>query len=150
MSHRFTKLLTHVVFGTKERRPFIATAVRQELYPYLGGILRQCDCSGLKIGGTADHVHLLILSPPSRSIAEIVRLVKANSSKWIHAKWPNQYAFAWQSGYGAFSVSQSSSRAVARYIESQDEHHRVQSFEEELVALLEKHGVSYDRTELWA
>jgi len=102
-----------------------------------------------KLAVTADHVHLLMKLPASVAIAEILRLIKANSSKWVNESELSPGAFGWQMGYGAFSVSESQAPAVDRYIHNQVEHHRGQSFQEEFVALLERHGVAYDPRHLW-
>jgi putative transposase len=98
----------------------------------------------LAIGGTNDHVHVLMRLPQDASVADVVRVVKTNSSRWIHEKWPERAAFSWQTGYGAFSVSESSAEAVIKYIFEQPIHHRRRSFQEEFVAFLKKNGIEYD------
>jgi len=105
MAHTFTSLLTHVVFSTKDRRPWINTEVQARLYPYLGGIVRELRGHALKVNGTEDHVHLLVQLPADVSIAESLRILKTNSSRWIHETSDSQRGFRWQTGYGAFSVS---------------------------------------------
>jgi REP element-mobilizing transposase RayT len=149
MANTLTNLLYHVVFSTKQREPLIRDKWKSELYPYLGGIVRKERGTLLEAGGTADHVHLLLKLPASIAIADMLRLIKANSSKWINESEFSPGAFAWQAGYGAFSVSESQAPAVGRYIQNQVEHHRAQSFQEEFVALLERHGVAYDPRHLW-
>lgn len=149
MANTFTNLLYHVVFSTKQREPLIRDTWRSELYPYLGGIVRNERGTLLEAGGTADHVHLLLKLPASVALADMLRLIKANSSKWINESAFSPGVFAWQTGYGAFSFSESQAPAVSRYIENQVEHHRAQSFQEEFVALLERHGVAYDPRHLW-
>jgi REP element-mobilizing transposase RayT len=136
MAHTFTNLLVHVVFSTHERAPLIADAIRSDLHAYLGGILRELRAAPIMIGGTADHVHLLTRLPAELAVADGLRTIKANSSRWVKERWPERRLFAWQSGYGAFSVSESNEAGVIRYIQSQDEHHRKLSFQDEFVAML--------------
>jgi len=96
------------------------------------------------VNGPADHLHLLVLQPPALAVAELIRAVKGNSSKWIHETWSSRSAFAWQEGYAAFSVSHSARERVELYIAGQEEHHRQATFQDELRSLLERHGISYD------
>jgi len=98
----------------------------------------------LAIGGTADHVHALLSLPGMMSFAKAVQLIKGGSSKWIHDTFPNQKKFAWQEGYGAFSVSASQVPKTVAYITNQKEHHRKKSFDEEFLELLKKHGIEFD------
>ncbi|HUY90926.1 MAG TPA: IS200/IS605 family transposase [Pirellulales bacterium] len=149
MANTFTNLLYHVVFSTKGREPLIRDNWRDELYAYVGGVVRNERGTLIQAGGTADHVHLLMKLPASAAIADMLRLVKANSSKWANESAFSRGAFAWQTGYAAFSVSESNAPAVGRYIRNQVEHHRGLSFQEEFVALLQRHGVAYDPRYLW-
>ncbi len=145
MAHTLTLLLTHVIFSTKERRPWLDDTVRADAFAYLGGIARETGALALAINGTVDHVHLLVACPPVLALAELVRLLKSNSALWLHREHRHTHAsFAWQTGYGAFSVSYSAQEAVSEYIARQEEHHRRIGFAEEFVALLKKHGVAYD------
>jgi REP element-mobilizing transposase RayT len=139
----------HCVFSTKERRPFITPELRERLWPYLGGIARENGITALNIGGVADHVHLLLSLPATMPIAKAMQLIKGGSSKWVHETFPEQGAFAWQEKYGAFSVSVSQLDKIVRYIENQETHHRKMTFQEEFIALLKKHGMSYDERYLW-
>lgn len=115
----------------------------------MGGIVREMNGSSLIINGTSDHVHLLIWLPPVVSISEAMRVVKTNSSKWVHAEWSSRAHFAWQIGYGAFSVRQSNVPTVLRYIANQEEHHRKISFQEEFIAYLKRHKIEYDEKYIW-
>jgi len=144
VGHTFTRLLYHVVFSTKKRRPTIRTDFRAELLAYMHGVVRNEDARILESAALADHVHLLISAGPTHALADLVRVLKASSSRWVHGKWPDAGAFAWQSGYGAFSVGESSVPRVAAYLKGQEEHHRRVPFGEELRRLLETHGISYD------
>ena len=149
MSHTYSNLLTHAIFSTHERAPSIVDAVRDDLYAYLGGIVRELRGTALTIGGTRDHVHILLKLPCDLAVADCLRVVKTNSSRWVHEKWPERQSFAWQIGYGAFSVSESGHLRVVEYIRRQEEHHRKMSFQEEFVLLLRKQGVEFDERYLW-
>lgn len=140
----------HCVFATKDRRLLITPELQQRLWPYLGGIARENEMKALEIGGVADHVHMLISIPPTIPISKAMQLIKGGSSKWIHDTFPDQRLFAWQSKYGAFSVSVSQLEAVSTYIRNQQEHHKHQTFSDEFIALLTKHGITYDAQYLWA
>jgi len=139
----------HCVFSTKERRPFITPALRERLWPYLGGIARENGITALSIGGVADHVHLLLSLPATMAIAKTMQLIKGGSSKWVHETFPDQRTFAWQEKYGAFSVSVSQVDKIVRYIENQETHHRKMTFQQEFIALLKKHGMACDERYLW-
>lgn len=147
MAQTFASLLTHVIFSTKNREAVIAREFQAELWAYLGGIVRNLDGKALAINGTADHVHLLVSLPPTVCVADAIRVVKANSSKWAHEKF--QASFAWQNGYGAFSVSLSAASEVIEYIRRQEEHHRRMTFQQELVAILKEHQIEYDERYIW-
>lgn len=142
--HSFVSCLMHIVFSTKDRRPFITPKLQERLWPYLGGIARENKIRAIRIGGVADHVHLLLSLPSTLSVSKAVQLIKGNSSKWIHETFPELREFGWQEGYGAFSVGVSVQDATIAYIENQVEHHRRQTFDEELKAILEKHSIEYD------
>jgi REP element-mobilizing transposase RayT len=133
----------HVVFSTKERRPWITPDIQDRLWPYLGGIARENKMKALKVGGVEDHVHVLLSLPSTLDIAKAVQLLKGNSSKWIHETLPKLKTFEWQEGYGAFSIGVSGVEDTIKYIENQAEHHRKQSFKDELKAFLKKHELEY-------
>jgi putative transposase len=138
MSHAFVKNHIHLVFGTQDRCSTIAKDVQPELWSYMAGICRNQDMAAIAINGMEDHSHVLFHLPPTTALAKAVQLLKANSSKWMNE---HGRRFAWQEGYGAFSVSISNTAAVARYIRNQEQHHRKMTFEQEYRALLLKHGI---------
>src|SRR5215467_11982270 len=131
----------HCVFSTKERRPQITPALRERLWPFLGGIARQNQMKAIEIGGVADHVHILLSLPATLPIAKALQLIKGGSSKWVHETFPEHRLFGWQSKFGAFSVSVSQLDKMIDYIRNQEQHHRKMTFEEEFVALLKKHRI---------
>lgn len=147
LSHTSGNILLHFIWSTQGRRALIERAFRPDLFAYLGGIIREMQGTALIVNGTADHVHLLIRVRPAQSAAEIARVVKANSSKWVRTKWNRE--FAWQTGYGVFSVSESNVAEVVQYIASQEEHHKTHSFQEEFLAFLKKNNVTYDERYIW-
>lgn len=149
MSHTATNLLVHFIFSTKQCCALIRPEFEKDLHDYLGGIVRQIGGAALCINGTRDHVHLLIRLPAHHSVAEVARLIKTNASRWIHERWPEHHLFAWQSGYGAFTVSESGADAVRDYISHQQEHHTVRSFQDEFLTFLKKNGISVDERYLW-
>ncbi|TMP91418.1 MAG: IS200/IS605 family transposase [Verrucomicrobia bacterium] len=146
--HSFTSCLVHCVWSTKNREPCLSPDLRGRLSPYLGGIAKQNQMKTLAIGGVADHVHVLLSLPATISVAKAMQLLKGNSSKWIRETFPKMRAFAWQEGYGAFSVGVSGVDATVTYIRNQAAHHRTRSFREEYVAMLKKHGFAYEESML--
>jgi REP element-mobilizing transposase RayT len=138
----------HVVFSTKARAPLIAAAWRERLHAYIGGVVRNIEGVPETIGGVADHVHLLIGLRATARLADVVRDLKAVSSRWVHDEI-GERAFAWQEGYGAFTVSASQREAVREYIARQEEHHRTRTFQEEYLELLQRSGVEFDERYLW-
>jgi putative transposase len=149
MAHTFTHLLTHIIFSTKNRRPLFDADLKSRLFPYLGGIIRAHDGKAIIINGPADHVHILASIAAKHSLADLMRELKADSSGWIHKNFPNQKTFAWQIGYGAYSVSHSYMIELKNYIANQEAHHRKVSFQEEFVAFLKRHEIEYDERFLW-
>jgi REP element-mobilizing transposase RayT len=137
----------HFIFSTKNRQPLIVEAIAPQFHQYIGGVIRGEKCGPLAVGGIPDHVHLLISLSREISIAELMRIVKAGSSKWMHEQ--GHLEFQWQTGYGAFSVSHSNLGSVRDYIANQVEHHRRMSFQEEYLLFLQKHNVAYDERYLW-
>ena len=121
----------------------------RRLYEYIGGIIRGLGGILLCVNGVADHVHLLVKLRPDRSISDVLRELKSNSSGWMHDVFPDTADFYWQNGYGAFTVSESQIQKVSDYIALQKEHHRKESFEDEFVTMLEKNGIQFDTKYLW-
>ena len=141
MSHAFVKNHIHLAFGTKDRQPSISKDVQPELWSYMAGICRNQGMAPIAINGMSDHAHILFHLPPTVALAKAVQLIKTNSSKWMN---DHGRRFAWQDGYGGFSVSVSNTATVAKYIRNQEQHHRRMTFEEEYRALLKKHGIDLD------
>ena len=141
MPHSYPNLLVHCVFSTRERRPLIPTDIRPRLWRYLSGIARNLKIPILECGGTADHVHILLVLPPDMPLSKSIQVLKANSSRWLGE---HGIDFAWQEGYAAFSVSASQVSSVREYIQNQAAHHQRRNFDEEFIALLKKSGVAYD------
>ena len=144
MSASYTNLLYHIIFSTKERQPIITEAYQPRLYEYIGGTIRGLGGISLGINGTEDHVHLLAKLRPDKSVSDVLRNLKANASGWMHAVFPDAQDFAWQRGYGAFTVSQSNVQAVQEYIARQKEHHLKWAFRDEFIGFLKANGVEYD------
>lgn len=147
MSDTSGNILLHMIFSTHGRLPRIKSDFRADLFAYLGGIIREMDGTALIVNGAADHVHMLLRIRPAQSSAQVMRVVKANSSRWVHKK--RDPKFAWQTGYDVFSVSESNVAAVTKYIAEQEEHHRKHSFQEEFVAFLVRNSVAYDERYIW-
>jgi putative transposase len=149
MPQSFASLHCHVIFSTKNHAPLITADLQPRLYAYWGGICKEQGYSLIAAGGTTDHVHLLVSMSREGSVAEAVRVLKANSSKWVHETFAERREFGWQNGYAAFAVSFSNIEAVKRYLAHQEEHHRKQTFQEEFVAFLRRHHIEYDERYLW-
>jgi putative transposase len=142
--HSFSSSLHHCVFATKGREPLLTPQVWERLRPYLGGIARENGIKTLAIGGVANHVHVLFSLPATISVAKAMQLLKGNSSKWIHETFPQLRSFAWQEGYGAFSIGVSAIEETRTYIQSQEEHHRTRTYREEVIMFLQRHGLVFD------
>jgi len=149
MPQSFASLICQIVFSTKDREPLILPEAAPRIHAYLGGICREMGNTLLAAGGMPDHVHLLVSLGRQTSVADLVRTLKANSSGWIRREMPLLRGFAWQTGYGAFSVSFSNIEAVRNYINCQTEHHRTKSFQEEFIEYLKRHQIPYDERYLW-
>ena len=146
MAHKYSNILIHCVFSTKERRNLIPPEMLPRLWKYFAGIGRNHGIPVLAAGGISNHSHLLIVLPTDVPVAKAVQVLKANSSRWLHE---HGLEFAWQEGYGAFSVSESNADKVKKYIAQQAEHHRTVSFQEEFLEFLKRHRVEYDARFIW-
>ncbi len=146
MAQTLTRLLVHVVFSTKARRNLIIPAIEPQLHAYLGGICRSEESPALAIGGTENHVHLLISLSKNIALSHLMMTLKKDSSKWIKTKGEAFQGFHWQDGYGAFSIGESQ---VTDYIRGQKERHKTLTFEDELVALAKRYGMTFDPRYLW-
>jgi putative transposase len=143
MPQSYTCLHYHLVFNTKNRTPAITPETEPRLWEYLGGIIRDLGGIPIQIGGVEDHIHLLVTLRQEPALKDVLRELKAGSSKWVHETFPSVRDFWWQTGYGAFTVSHSNIDAVKAYIRNQKEHHKKQSFEDEFRTLLEKHEIEF-------
>jgi len=144
ISQSFVKLYAHIVFHTKNNVKYIREEIEDELYSYLGGILRNYKSIPFQIGGTSDHIHILCTLPKTMTLAEIAEEVKKSSSKWIKTKGVHYRNFYWQDGYGGFSVGWSQVETVKIYIRNQKQHHSKIDFIDEYKNLLEENGIEYD------
>ncbi len=149
MPQSLSNILVHIVFSTKLSKPFIAQAIKKELYSYMASILKDCYCSPIIIGGVEDHVHVLCKLSKTRSISSVIEDVKKKSSKWIKNKGIEYKDFYWQNGYGAFSIGKSQVNTLKEYIQKQEDHHRNKSFKEEFLEILNRYGIEYDEHYLW-
>lgn len=149
MSHTYSNLLAHFIFSTKDREHLITVALHDDLLAYLGGIVRELGGAPRAANARPEHVHLLCSLPPKLATADAMRVVKTNSSRWVHRS-RNDPGFEWQTGYGAFSVSHSLVPAVTRYIGEQEKHHRRVTFQEEFLAFLKKNRIDYDARYIWS
>lgn len=138
----------HIIFSTKDRRALIASGWRERLHAYMGGTVRALGGVPTAVGGTADHVHLLLGLRATHRLTDVVREIKVSSSKWVHETIGERF-FGWQDGYGAFSVGGENADEVRRYIASQEQHHRSRTFQEEYLSFLKGNGVEYDERYLW-
>lgn len=147
MAHTYVSELIHCVFSTKLRRNLISAEVQPQLWSFLGGIARKNGFKALKAGGTENHVHILLSLPATLALAKAMQLIKGASSHWMNEQFKSK--FAWQEGYGAFSVGVSQKAETIAYIQNQAEHHRKRNFEEEFLAFLKKNGIEYDPQHVW-
>src|SRR2546430_12430676 len=145
MGHTYTNLLTHIIFSTKDRLPYLRDDRRNDVFAYMGGIVRELKGTAFNVNGAKDDSHMFVRLPASLSIAKAVEIVKTNSSRWIHEHRVLHHTFAWQSGYAAFSVSESQADELSRYIKNQEEHHRKVTFQEELLAFFKRCKIDYDK-----
>jgi REP element-mobilizing transposase RayT len=144
MPSSWTQNIYHAVFSTKHRAATLTPEVEERLYPFVGGILKERRCIPIAINGTADHLHFLTIYPSDLSHADMLRHVKKRSSEWIHGTFAGMREFAWQEGYGGFTVSKSAMDEVAEYIRAQKEHHKGFDSLAEFKELLRRHGIEFD------
>jgi putative transposase len=149
MPQSFGCLYFHLIFSTKNREPLISVDLQPRLFEYIGGILRNQKGVLIAAGGIEDHVHLLVSLSRQANISDTMRDLKCNSSHWVHETFPERKEFAWQTGYGAFTVSFSALDSVRRYLANQREHHKKQTFQDEFVAILKLHELEYDERYVW-
>ncbi|NJO56336.1 MAG: IS200/IS605 family transposase [Rhodospirillales bacterium] len=149
MPQSLSFLLIHIVFSTKDRAAVLDATLRPALHAYLATVARNADCECFRVGGIEDHVHLAIRLPRTLTVSKLVQDLKTASSKWLKTQSPALAGFAWQRGYGAFSVGPTDLEALQRYIETQDEHHRTRTFQDEYRAFLRKYGVEFDERYVW-
>jgi len=149
MANTYTSLHYHVLFSTKNREPWLLPSIEQRIWKFIGGIARTHKMTALQVGGVEDHIHALVTAPPTIAPFQIAQFLKGESSKWIHEEFSTLRNFAWQDGYGAFTVSKSDIPRVIKYIQNQREHHRNQTFQEEYLEFLRENNIEYDERDLW-
>ena len=149
MSQSLSNVILHIIFSTKDREPWLGPKVRPRAHAYLSTVCRELGATFVHVGGVSDHVHLVTNLPRTLSQAELIEHTKKTSSKWIKGLDAQYRGFAWQRGYGAFSVSPSRLQTVLKYIDSQQEHHRTRTFQDEYRSLLRKHDVDFDERYVW-
>ena len=149
MSQSLAKLYVHLVFSTKNREAFLEQGYIDELHAYIGGILRNAGCEPVEINTEPDHAHVVFVLGRTVALSDVVSKVKQGSTLWLREQHPLLRGFHWQSGYGAFSVSQSSLEEVKRYIRGQKEHHRTKTFQEEFRTLLKRYGLEWEEKYVW-
>ena len=150
MAQSLAKILVHTVFSTKDRQPLLHNrGLREELHRYLGGILSSLDCQPIIVGGVDDHVHLLGCLSRTREPAIMVKELKRGSSLWLKTKGPNLQDFAWQNGYGIFSIGYSQIESARSYIAGQEAHHKQASFQDEFRQLLQRYEIKFDERYVW-
>jgi len=149
MPQSLSLVIVQIIFSTKDRFPCLDPSTRPHLHAYLATVARNAKCEAYRVGGTADHVHLAIRLSRTTAIAKLVEELKTSSSRWLKTRRPELRRFAWQRGYGAFSVAPDQLQALVAYVENQEEHHRIRTFQEEYLALLKQYGLQFDERYLW-
>ena len=150
MSQSLARVLVHIVFSTRDRRPLLTDTIRPELYAYLVAVLSHTEHVSVRVGGVADHVHVALFLSRTESIAKVVERLKASSSQWIKSKGPEFARFRWQKGYAAFSVGLNDRPALVRYVDEQAAHHRRRDFQAEMRAMFAKYNIAFDERFVWA
>jgi len=149
MANTYTSLHYHFTFSTENREPWIAVEIENRVWVFIGGIARHHNMSALHVGGIEDHIHALVMAPPTFSPSEIAQYLKGESLEWIHEEFAKLRRFESQDRYGGFTVSKSQIPDVIVYIQNQREHHREKTFQDEYLELLKRHGVDYDERYVW-
>ncbi len=149
MAQSLSDIILHIVFSTKDREPLIHHHLEEELYKYICGVCRNLECPVIKINGVEDHIHILLHLDKSMATSKLISEIKSNSSRWVKTKGNQYKKFAWQAGYGAFSVSRPNLHQVVKYIDAQKKHHKKISFKEEFIAMLQRAQIPYDEKNLW-
>jgi REP element-mobilizing transposase RayT len=149
MPQSLSLVVIHVIFSTKDRHPHLEEPVRPRLHAYLATVARNAGCEAYRVGGVMDHVHLALRLSRTITIANLVEELKTSSSKWLKTQSPDPAGFAWQRGYGCFSVGPSDLDSLCAYIDGQEEHHRKRTFQEEFRMFLAKYKVEYDEAYVW-
>ena len=142
-------VIVQIIFSTKDRFPCLDPSTRPRLHAYLATVARNAECEAYRVGGTGDHVHLALRLSRTIAIAGLVEELKTSSSKWLKLQRPELGRFSWQRGYGAFSVGPDELEALVTYVNNQEEHHKVRTFQEEYLAFLKKYRVQYDERYVW-
>ncbi len=149
MPQSLSAAFVHLVWSTKDRSPCIHPEIRNNIHAYLSEAVRSCGCEAYRVGGVADHVHIALRLSRTITIADLVREIKTTSSKWIKSQYPSVPDFAWQKGYGAFTLGMSQLDQLIHYIENQETHHHTTTFQEEYRMLLKKYKVDFDERFVW-
>jgi putative transposase len=149
MPQSLSNILIHLIWSTKDRHPWLKSGIREKTHAFLAGAVRQMDCEAYRVGGVADHVHLAVRLSRTLSVADLVKEVKTASSKWVKTQDASLPDFAWQQGHGVFSVGMSQKETLLRYIDTQEEHHRTRTFQDEYRDFLTKYGIDFDERYVW-
>ncbi|NLD93231.1 MAG: IS200/IS605 family transposase [Fibrobacter sp.] len=149
MPQSLSKILLHIVFSTKNRAKIILPELESELHAYLAEICRAHNCNAYRVGGTENHIHIACSLPRTITVSKLLEEIKTNSSKWMKSKSSKCSSFAWQSGYGVFSISQSHLQSLVHYIENQHKHHGIKSFEDELLEFFKSYQIEFDEKYVW-
>jgi REP element-mobilizing transposase RayT len=149
MPQSLSKVYIHITFSTKNRLPIIDDSIKTDLWEYIGGVCKKLECNPIRVGGHDDHVHICCLLSKKITMASLLEEIKKQSSRWIKTKSCRYTPFYWQDGYSIFSVNSRELDVVIHYIDNQKEHHKKQTFKEELLAFLKKHNIEYNESFLW-
>jgi REP element-mobilizing transposase RayT len=149
MAQSLANIILHIVFSTKDRRPLIRPQIEDELYKYIAGVCKNLHCPLIKINGVEDHIHILLHLSRTISVSDLIRDLKANSSRWIKSKGSDYNEFCWQGGFGVFSLSRRNLDGAICYLDGQKDHHKTVTFKEELIAMLKRAKISFDEKYLW-